>query len=279
MGESLGRELVKAGILKEAQLQEAEKYQDETGAGLARILVKLRMVKEADLLDHVARCEGLDVVKLEDDGSGGARLVLTHPTLVADGDDKDKDKDKDEDKDEGKDEEKDKDEDKDEDKGKDKGKDKKAARDAETLTLDEEILKALSPELVQKHELVPVGHDKTHLRLALPDAADLMAVEEVRFMTGREVQVMLISETHALKVLSKYYNKDLKPVASKPHSRTEARRIVRQVGQHMKASQAARTIGSLEVSPAKLIKALATLLIDKGVVTADELRERLQVME
>ena len=47
----------------------------------------------------------------------------------------------------------------------------------------------------------------------------------------------------------------------------------------MKASQAARTIGSLEVSPAKLIKALATLLIDKGVVTADELRERLQVME
>ncbi len=142
-----------------------------------------------------------------------------------------------------------------------------------------EILKTLSPELVQKHGLVPVGHDKTHLRLALPDPSDLMAVEEVRFMTGREVQVMLISEADALKVLSKYYNKDLKPVASKPHSRTEARRIVRQVGQHIKASQAAQAVGSLEVSPAKLIKALATLLIDKGVLTADELRERLQVLE
>jgi hypothetical protein len=257
MGESLGRELVKTGLLKEAQLQEAEKYQDETGAGLARILVKLRMVKEADLLDHVARREGLDVVKLEDDGSQAGRLALTHPTVVADGDGKDKE----------------------EDKGKDDGKDKKAARDAATLTLDEEILKTLSPELVEKHELVPVGHDKTHLKLALPDPSDLMAVEEVRFMTGREVQVMLISETDALKILSKYYNKDLKPVASKLHSRTEARRIVRQVGQHMKASEAARTIGSLEVSPAKLIKALATLLIDKGVVGADELRERLQVME
>ncbi len=96
------------------------------------------------------------------------------------------------------------------------------------------------------------------------------------------MQVMLISEGDALKVLGRYYNKDLKDlktVASKPHSRTEARRIVRQVGQQVAASEAARTVGSLEASPAKLIRALATLLVNKGVVTAEELRERLQIME
>ncbi len=235
MAEDLGRELVKAGLLEEAQLREAEKYcsevEDQTPRGLARILVKLRLVKEADLLEHVAKREGLEIVKLDGEGA------LRGPT----------------------------------------GK----KEDAAPLVLDEEFLKKLPDDLVQRHALVPVGHDRTYLRLALPDPSDLMAIEDVRFRTGLEVQVMLISEGDALKVLGRYYSKDLKPgaAASKPHSRTEARRIVRQVGQQVAASEAARTVGSLEASPAKLIRALATLLVNKGVVTAEELRERLQVRE
>ncbi len=248
MGEDLGRELVKAGLLEEAQRREAEKYrsemEDQTRRGLARILVKLRFVKEADLLEHVAKREGLEIVRLDDEGA------LRGPAASS---------------------------------GQRRGPDDRAGKkeDAGPLTLDEEFLKRLPDDLVQRHALVPVGHDRTYLRLALPDPSDLMAIEDVRFRAGLEVQVMLISESDALKVLSRYYNKDLKPVAvaSKPHSRTEARRIVRQVGQLVAASEAARTVGSLEASPAKLIRALTTLLVDKGVVTAEELKERLQVME
>ena len=217
MGENLGRELVKAGVLKEADLQEAEDCLKETGGSLARILVKLRLVKEPDLLEHVAKLEGLEVVKGED------------------------------------------------------------------VKLDEEILRKLPEDLVQRHQLVPVGHDNTYLKLALPDPSDLMAVEDVRFRTGLEVQVMLIAESDALRVLGEHYSKDLekgvRPAPSKPHSRTGARKIVRELGQQVKASEAARVIGSLEASPAKLIRALATLLVDKGFVTADELKERLQVVE
>ena len=212
MGENIGREFVEAGLVTEEQLAEAVKAHQEIGGALPRILVKLRLAKEDDLLAYVAKREGLEVAKSED------------------------------------------------------------------VTVDKEIMAKLPRDLVEKHELVPLSHTATDLKLALPDPSDLPAIEEVRFLTGLEVQVTLVSSRDALRAIGSHYSADGAPVARHRHKR-DVRDIAREVGGMGTAAGTSRAIAEIDTSPAKLIRALAALLVDKRVITADELRDRVRRLE
>lgn len=212
MGEEIGREFVEAGLVTEEQLAEAVKAHQELGGPLARILVKLRLVKEDDLLAYVAKREGLDVTKSED------------------------------------------------------------------VAIDKEIMAKLPRDLVEKHELVPLSHTATDLKLALPDPSDLPAIEEVRFLTGLEVLVSLISSRDALKVIGSHYSAGEAPVTHHRRKR-DAHEIAREVGGMHAAADTSRAIAEIDTSPAKLIRALAALLVEKRVITADELKNRVRRLE
>ena len=212
MGEAIGREFVEAGLVTEEQIAEAIKAQQEIGGELSRILVKLRLVKDEDLLAYMAKREGLEATKSED------------------------------------------------------------------VTVDEEIMAKLPRDLVEKHELVPLSHTATDLKLALPDPSDFPAIEEVRFLTGLEVQVSLISSSDALKAILNHYSAGKAPVARHRQKR-DAHEVAREVGGMRTPADANRAIAEIDTSPAKLIRALAALLVDKRVISADELKDRVRRLE
>ncbi len=211
MGESIGHEFVEAGLVTEEQLAEAVKAHQEIGGALSRILVKLRLAKEEDLLAYVAEREGLEVVKPED------------------------------------------------------------------VVIDGEIIAKLPRDLVEKHELVPISHTATDLKLALPDPSDLPAIEEVRFLTGLEVQVSLVSSKDALRAIGNHYSGGA-PV-TRHRQKRDAHDIAREVGGIRTAADTSRAIAEIDTSPAKLIRALAALLVEKRVITADELKNRVRRLE
>lgn len=212
MGEQLGREFVVAGLVTEEQLAEAVEARKTIGGAIPRILVKLRHVKEEDLLAHIAKREGLEVIKSED------------------------------------------------------------------VTVDEEIMAKLPRDLVEKHELVPLSHTVSHLRLALPDPSDLPAIEEVRFLTGLEVQVSLVSSRDAAKATGGYYSRGETPPVRHRQKR-DVHQVAREVSGIPTAADTARAIADIDTSPAKLIKALAALLVDKRVISAQELKDRVRRLE
>jgi len=212
MGEEAGREFVEAGLITEEQLAEAVKAQQDIGGALPRILTKLRFVKEEDLLAHVAKREGLEVVKSED------------------------------------------------------------------VTVDEEIMAKLPRDLVEKHELVPLSHTATDLKLALPNPSDFKPIEDVRFLTGLEVQVFLISSKDALKAIGSHFATDEAP-APRHRQKHDARQIAREVGGMSSAADTSREIAEIDTSPAKLIRALAALLVEKRVITANDLKDRVRRLE
>lgn len=213
MGEALGRELVASGLISEEQLKSALKYQSEIGGSLYRIVLKLGLVKEQDLIALMAKLEGMEVASPEE------------------------------------------------------------------LKIDEEIAAKLPRELLEKHEFLPISHGPSQLKLALSDPSDLPAVEEVRFRTGLEVMTVLAPSREILKALARYYGSKADASPPSPRPKKDAHEVVRSVGGFPTQAEAARAVAEIDASPAKLIKALAALLIEKRVISAEELKERAKKFE
>ncbi len=143
--------------------------------------------------------------------------------------------------------------------------------EGEEVRVDEEIMAKLPRDLVEEHKLVPLSHGASNMKLALPDASDLPAVEEVRFLTGLEVEVALISLGGALTAIGRYYGEKDGPRPAK-RAKRDAHQVAREVVGIPTPAEASRAVASIEASPAKLIKALAALLVDKRIISADDLK-------
>lgn len=149
---------------------------------------------------------------------------------------------------------------------------------AEDVQLDEEALSKLPRVLVDRHEMVPLKRDGSTIKVALPDASDMEVIEEVRFLTGLEVEMALISSSDARKILDSYYHKGTGPAGPRP--RTGARDAAGKVGGPPPSGpEAARALSRMDAPAAKLVKALAALLIDRKVISAAELEDWLHRLE
>jgi type IV pilus assembly protein PilB len=148
----------------------------------------------------------------------------------------------------------------------------------EEVTVDEQIMRKLPRELVEEHRLVPISHTATHLRIAIVDPADLPAIEEVRFLTGLEVQTVLAASADVQRAVGKFYGK-AEPSPARGRQRGDVHKVAREVGGLPSAADANRAVAEIEASPAKLIRALAALLVEKRYVSAEELRQRVRQLE
>ena len=69
-----------------------------------------------------------------------------------------------------------------------------------------EILRLVPMEVALKHELVPVERSGGTLRLAMADPTDMLALDEIRFMTRLSVEAVLASESAVLKAIGDWYS-------------------------------------------------------------------------
>ena len=71
---------------------------------------------------------------------------------------------------------------------------------------DLEVLRLVPMEVALKHELVPVERAAGTLRLAIADPTDMLALDEIRFMTRLNVEAVLASESTVLKAIGDWYS-------------------------------------------------------------------------
>jgi hypothetical protein len=221
MGDEFGRELVTAGLISEEQLKSALDYQADIGGSLPRILVKLGFAKEEDVLEQVAKREGLALFRPDPDAGG--------------------------------------------------------------VMVDDEIMAKLPRELVEKNDIVPLGHEAETLRLALPDPCDLAVIEQIRFLTGLEVQAELIASRHAREAISRFYARREaeggEAGEARHRGRQDLKEVAREVAGFPGRAEATRAVAEIDASPAKLVRALAALLVSKRVLTAAELKDWVHRLE
>src|SRR5260370_6320651 len=76
----------------------------------------------------------------------------------------------------------------------------------EEYEIDAEILKLVPKEPCERHKVVPVSRTGNALIVAMADPTNLNAIDDLKFLTGYNIEPVIASETAIQTPIEKYYN-------------------------------------------------------------------------
>jgi type IV pilus assembly protein PilB len=72
--------------------------------------------------------------------------------------------------------------------------------------IDPAVVKLLPVEVVQKYQAIPVNRSGSTLILAMSDPSNIFAIDDIKFMTGYNVEVVVAADTGIKTAIDKYYD-------------------------------------------------------------------------
>lgn len=133
--------------------------------------------------------------------------------------------------------------------------------DLTQLVVPQALVEQLPQEVLEKHQVVPVASKGDVLTLAMSDPTDFEAVEEVQWLSNSRVEITMASRAQVAKCLNDLFYGGKGAAAPEPAD---------------EAPTEAEDPGKAETIEPGLEKALIPLLVDKGIITLDELRAKAQ---
>jgi len=80
--------------------------------------------------------------------------------------------------------------------------------------IDPAVLKLIPAETAQKYQILPLSRAGATLTIAMTDPTNVFAMDDIKFMTGYNVEPVVASESAVNEALQKYYPTSVKAVAS-----------------------------------------------------------------
>ena len=77
--------------------------------------------------------------------------------------------------------------------------------DLDRHAIDAALLQLIPAEIAQKHLVFPVAKTGTTLTLAMADPVSAFAVEDIRFMTGLKVELVVATESGVRRAIDRFY--------------------------------------------------------------------------
>ena len=71
--------------------------------------------------------------------------------------------------------------------------------------IDERVARIIPPETARKYHVIPVRCSGATLTIAMTDPTDVFAMDDIKFMTGYNIETVVASETAVLAALDTYY--------------------------------------------------------------------------
>ena len=72
--------------------------------------------------------------------------------------------------------------------------------------IDAEVVKLVSQEVCEKHRIIPVSRAGSSLIVAMGDPTNLHAIDDIKFLTGYNVEPVVASETAIEAAIERYYS-------------------------------------------------------------------------
>ena len=72
--------------------------------------------------------------------------------------------------------------------------------------IDADVLKLVNREVCEKHKIIPVSRSGSSLIVAMADPTNLHAIDDIKFLSGFNVEPVVASETAILASIERYYN-------------------------------------------------------------------------
>jgi type IV pilus assembly protein PilB len=74
------------------------------------------------------------------------------------------------------------------------------------VEIDSAVIKIIPGDVVQKYQVVPVNRAGSTLVIAMSDPSNIFAIDDIKFMTGYNVEVAVASESSIKGAIDKYYD-------------------------------------------------------------------------
>jgi len=75
--------------------------------------------------------------------------------------------------------------------------------------IDASVIKLVPAETAHKYQIVPLSRSGATLTIAMTDPTNVFAMDDIKFMTGYNVEPVVASETAVIEAIQKYYDKAL----------------------------------------------------------------------
>ncbi|HEU4689790.1 MAG TPA: ATPase, T2SS/T4P/T4SS family, partial [Vicinamibacterales bacterium] len=73
--------------------------------------------------------------------------------------------------------------------------------------VDATVVKLVPAETAQKYQIIPLSRSGATLTIAMTDPTNVFAMDDIKFMTGYNVEPVVASETAVIDAITKYYGK------------------------------------------------------------------------
>ncbi|HET9358127.1 MAG TPA: type IV-A pilus assembly ATPase PilB [Vicinamibacterales bacterium] len=77
--------------------------------------------------------------------------------------------------------------------------------------VDAAVVKLVPAETALKYQIIPLSRSGATLTIAMTDPTNVFAMDDIKFMTGYNVEPVVASETAVVEAIQKYYNKTASP--------------------------------------------------------------------
>src|SRR5262245_42851397 len=91
--------------------------------------------------------------------------------------------------------------------------------------IDQSVIKLIPADTAQKYQIVPLSRSGATLTIAITDPTNVFAMDDIKFMTGYNVEPVVASETAVTEAIKRYY-----PAAGAPKPAGSAQKISLQGG-------------------------------------------------
>ena len=76
----------------------------------------------------------------------------------------------------------------------------------EEYEIESEVIKLVGKEVCEKHKIIPVSRSGSSLIVAMADPTNLHAIDDIKFLTGYNVEPVISSETGIAVAIERYFN-------------------------------------------------------------------------
>src|SRR5436309_4025974 len=76
----------------------------------------------------------------------------------------------------------------------------------ELFNIDDSVLRLIPQEVAQKYSVLPLSRVGATLTLAMVDPTNVFAMDDIKFMTGLNVEPVVVAEASVQTAIAKYYS-------------------------------------------------------------------------
>jgi len=79
--------------------------------------------------------------------------------------------------------------------------------DFKKITIEDNVINLIPVDVAEKYKLIPIAEENGKIKVAMSDPTNIVALENIKQITGKEIISLIASENSIAEAIDKYYKK------------------------------------------------------------------------